>query len=423
MHKIAEKGWSEGIFKAYDIRGRYPEEINENAAYKIARAFVRYVRLHVRRNFNEGGGVRDERLVKLVVSADARESSPALKTAFLDGLTDEGAEVIDAGLTTTPMHYFIVNKTEADGGAMITASHLPLEFNGIKLSKKGAMPLSAGAGMDEVRGDAVRGIFESVIVPEVENKYKITKKDFIAEYIEFLSDKFPNLKSEIKQFVSGKKNPAISFDADEDRVMFQNADGTTIPGDIITALLAQKYAKHGEKIVYDLRASRIVKEIVQDCGAEAIESRVGHSFIKPLMKKENAVFGGEVSGHFYFRDFFYCDSGIYAALAVLDIVRADKKTLSETIKPFQKYAKSGELNYEIKDKDKALDKIAARFQNGKISYLDGIKVEFWDDVPENERWWFNLRPSNTEDLIRLNIEAATPVLLDEKKKLLEELLK
>lgn len=412
MHKIAEKRWSEGIFKAYDIRGRYPEEINEDAAYRIARAFVRYVRL----------GVRDERLVKIVVSADARQSSPTLKTAFLEGLADEGVEIIDAGLTTTPMHYFIVNKTAADGGAVITASHLPLEFNGIKLSKKGAMPLSVGAGMDEVRGDAVRGIFESVAAPETENQHKIATKDFTAEYIEFLGDKFPNLKSEIKQFVSGKKNPVISFDADEDRVMFQNANGTTIPGDIITALLAKKYAKHGEKIVYDLRASRIVKEIIQDCGAEAIESRVGHSFIKPLMKKENAVFGGEVSGHFYFRDFFYCDSGIYAALAVLDIIRADKKTLSEIIKPFQKYAKSEELNYEIQDKDKVLDKIAARFQNGKISYLDGIKVEFWDDAPENERWWFNLRPSNTEDLIRLNIEAATPDLLAQKKKLIEGLL-
>lgn len=413
MHKIAKKRWSEGIFKAYDIRGRYPEEINEDAAYKIARAFVRYVRL----------GVRDERLVKIAVSADARKSSPALKTAFLEGLTDEGVEIVDAGLTTTPMHYFIVNKTEADGGAMITASHLPLEFNGIKLSKKGAMPLSAGAGMDEVRGDAVRGIFESTVVSEAENKRKITKKDFTAEYIEFLNGKFPNLKSEIKQFVSGKKKSTISFDADEDRAMFQNADGTVIPGDIITALLAKKYAKHGDKIVYDLRASRIVKETIQNCGAEAIESRVGHSFIKPLMKKENAVFGGEVSGHFYFRDFFYCDSGIYAALAVLDLMRIQKKSLSELARPFQKYAKTKEINFKVEDKEKILDKIAAHFDGEKISYLDGITVEHWDGKKDGERWWFNLRQSNTENVIRLNLEADNSKLLAQKKKLIEELLK
>src|SRR3990167_4717929 len=164
MHKIAQKSWSEGIFRAYDIRGKYPEEINEDAAYKIARAFARYLKLGVRSGELEGAPL------KIVVSADARVSSPALKEAFLDGLLDEGVEIIDAGLTTTPMHYFIVNKTEADGGAMITASHNPAEFNGIKLTKKGAVPIGDGSGLGEIKGEATRGIFAAASQSEAVRK-------------------------------------------------------------------------------------------------------------------------------------------------------------------------------------------------------------------------------------------------------------
>ncbi|MDO8522936.1 MAG: phosphomannomutase/phosphoglucomutase [bacterium] len=408
MHKIAEKKWSEKIFKAYDIRGLYPAEINEDACYKIARAFARYLRL------GSAGG----RLLKIIVSSDARSSSPTLKEAFVDGLTDEGVEIIDAGLTTTPMHYFAVNILKADGGAMITASHLPMEFNGLKLSKKGAMPIGEGGGMEEIRGDAMRGIFASAARTEEAEKNStpsIIKKDFLSEYIEFLTSNFPNLKSEITKLISGKKIPGISFDTDEDRVMFKDEKGNAVPGDIITALLAQKYAKQGEKTIYDVRSSRAVKETIEANGAQAVESRVGHAFIKPLMRKENAIFGGELSGHYYFRDFFFCDSGIFGALAVLDLMRGETKTLSELIKPLLRYAKSEEINFKVQNKDKALDKIAAHFADGKASYLDGLKVEY-------PHWWFNLRISNTENLVRLNIEAVLPELLDEKKKLIEELL-
>ncbi len=404
MHKIAQKRWSEGIFRAYDIRGIYPTEINEDAAYKIARAFARYLRL----------GTAEKANLKIVVSADARESSPALKEAFSDGLLDEGAEIIDAGLTTTPMHYFILNKTEADGGAIITASHNPAEFNGIKLSKKFSVSIGAGSSMEEIKNDAIRGIFQIRQLAD-ENRGQITKKDFSDEYIEFLAGSFPHLKSYIIKFAMADKIPGESFDFDGDRVMFKDESGKAVPGDIITALLARKYAKPGEKIIYDVSSSRVVREEIEAAGGVAIESRVGHSFIKALMKKENAVFGGELSGHYYFRDFFYSDSGIFAALAVLDLLRTAKKPLNELIKPLMRYFKSEEINFEIKDKEKILDKIAAHFSDGKISYLDGIKIEY-------PNWWFNLRPSNTEDLLRLNIEASSPALLEEKKKLLSDLI-
>ena len=403
MHKIAQKGWSENIFKAYDIRGKYPEEFNEDAAYKIARAFARYLRL-VRRSLGEGG-------LEIVVSSDARASSPALKEAFLDGLLDEGAEIIDAGLTTTPMHYFIVNKTGADGGAMITASHNPQEFNGIKLDKKNAIPIGIGAGMEEIKNDAIREIFQNS-----ENRGKVVKKDFLNEYVEFLISKFPSLKSEIIKLTAGEKISGISFDSDGDRAIFRDEAGNVVRGDIITALLAQKYAKAGEKIIYDLRSSRVVKEEIEARGAKAVESRVGHAFIKPLMRKENAVFGGELSGHYYFRDFFFADSGVFAALVILDLLRIEQKPLSELVKPLMRYYKSDEINFKIKEKEKIIDKVAAHFSDAKISYLDGIKVDYPD-------WWFNLRISNTEDLVRLNIEADVPELLEEKKKLLESLIK
>lgn len=465
MHKIAEKRWSEGIFKAYDIRGRYPEEINEDAAYKIARAFARYLKLS-----NAEG-----RVLKIVVSTDARTSSPALKEAFLDGLLDENVEIIDAGLTTTPMHYFIVNKTGADGGAMITASHILPPANGVKLSKRGAVPIYGGGGMEEIKGDAVRGIFTATAGKEGGLGHS---QDFLDDYITFLTShfssltiyhaslvvcagngmtsillrklfkNFPKMKikflhddldmtfpnheanplkiknlQDVQSSVSNKKTDiGISFDGDGDRAGFVDENGHVVRGDIATALLVKYFKKAGEAVIYDLRSSRVVKEEAEKYGMRAIESRVGHAFIKALMRKENAVFGGEVSGHYYFRDFFYADSAIFAMLAVLDLMRIEKKPLSELIKPLLRYAKSDEINYKISNKDAMLDRVAAYFKDEKISYLDGLKIEHWDGVPEDERWWFNLRPSNTEEFLRLNLEAATPELLAQKKKLLEELL-
>ncbi|MBI2020897.1 phosphomannomutase/phosphoglucomutase [Candidatus Giovannonibacteria bacterium] len=469
MHKIAEAKFSVSIFKAYDIRGKYPDEINENAVYKIARAFVRYLRLA-----KAGGGK-----IKIILSSDARISSPALKESFLDGLQDEGAEVIDAGLTTTPMHYFIVNKTEADGGAMISASHNPAEFNGIKLSKARALPIGEGAGMEEIKNDTMRGIFT---MEEGATMGNVLAHDFLEEYIDFLVEKFSELQDCNLKIIADASNGmtsiilrklfsrfpkiiveylhddldmtfpnheadplkiknledlsdavikkhaslGISFDGDGDRIGFIDENGDVVKGDIITALLTRRFAlmySHKENdvenvpsVVYDLRASNVVREEIENLGMRPLESRVGHAFIKQLMRKEDAVFGGELSGHYYFKDFFFCDSAIFAALSLLDLVRVSKESLSSLIEPLKRYSKSEEMNFEVSVKDKVLDSITAYFKEAKISYLDGIKIEFPD-------WWFNLRPSNTENLVRLNIEAATPELLEEKKKLLFELIK
>ena len=224
--------------------------------------------------------------------------------------------------------------------------------------------------------------------------------------------------------VSGEKIQVISFDTDEDRVMFDDEKGNRVPGDIITALLVRLFSGAESAIIYDLRSSRVVREEIEKHNFRPIESRVGHAFIKPLMRKENAAFGGELSGHYYFRDFFYCDSGIFAALAVLELMRTEKKPLYELVRPLQKYAKTEEINFEVKEKEKTLDMVVAHFNDEKISYLDGITVLHWDDaIPAVDRWWFNLRLSNTENLVRLNLEAQTPELLDKKKKLISELLK
>lgn len=443
MHKIVLPKFSEKIFKAYDIRGKYPEEINDDAAYKIARSHAMYLSL-------ASGGKK----LNIVVSSDDRPSSPALKKAFIEGLLREGAEVIDSGITTTPMHYFIVNKTNADGGAMITASHRPFEYNGIKLSKKEAVILGEGTGLTEIRNTALRGVFAD------KERGSVVEKNFKEEYFIFFEEKFSELKNFKIQIKADAKNSVeelffndlisrfpkfkvvtrkydfgISFDRDGDRIKFTDEKGEEIAGDIITALLIKyftdyltllpdreytlssplSYSKRGglggelPVFIYSTNSSWAVKEEIEKRGGLAVESRVGHSFIKKSMRENNAVFGGELSGHYYFRDFFYCDSALFAMFCVTDLLRKEKKSLSELVAPILRYFATPELNFEVQNKDLYIDKAAASFHDGKISYLDGIKVDYSD-------WWFILRPSNTEDVVRLRIEAKTKKLLAEKKK-------
>lgn len=423
MHKIVLPKFSEKIFKAYDIRGKYPEEINENAAYKIARSFATYLKL----------SVRGEKL-EVVMSSDDRLSSPALKKAFIEGLLDEGVNVIDAGIITTPMHYFVVNKTEAGGGAMITASHLPMEFNGIKLSKKEAVTIGGGFGMEEIENSALRGVFSNL------GRGSVKEENFLSRYVDFFAERFSNLKQHHIKIKTHFKNSIVrlilpeilkrfskfkisdisydfgaSFDFDGDRIFFSDEKRNEISGDIITALLIKRFnEEYPFKVVYDVRSSRVVKEEIEKYGGIAIESRVGHSFIKKAMRENNAVFSGEFSGHYYFKDFFFADSAIFAMFSVIDLLCKEKKPLSELIVPLKRYYTTPELNFEVSNrKDVLIDKTAAIFSNSKISYLDGIKIDYPD-------WWFILRPSNTEDLIRLRIEAITPELLEEKKKLVLE---
>ena len=430
MHKIAGPKFSEKIFKAYDIRGKYSDEINEDAVYRIARAYSAYLGLGSRPAWADRGKSLD-----VVVSSDARPSSPKLKKAFIDGLLKEGVKVIDAGVTTTPMHYFIVNKTNADGGAMVTASHRPFEYNGLKLSRRQAEILGEGNGMEEIRNSSLRGVFLDKELGSV------TTKDFKKEYFDFFKEKFAQLEnykikikidaensvtelffkdliSEFPKFelASKKYDMGVSFDRDGDRIKFKDEKGNEILGDFITALLVG-YFDGQNSFIYDIRSSRVVKEEIEKHGGRAIESRVGHSFIKKSMREHCAIFAGELVGHYYFKDFFYADSALFAMFCVIDLLRKSKKSLSELIAPLQRYFATTELNFEVSNKNKEIliDKAAAAFSDGKISYLDGVKIDYPD-------WWFILRPSNTEDVIRLRVEAETQKLLEEKRKQILESL-
>ncbi len=500
MHMRAV-GINPAIFRAYDIRGIYPDEIDERAAYLIARAFARQVRVMrglaprlVRRSprlaeavgeaqVGEGGsfsevGESNQKQFHILVSSDARPSSPSLKEAFLRGLLEEGASVIDAGLTTTPMHAFVVHWIGADGGAMITASHNPANFNGVKLiGPRGA--IGEGSGMEEVAQMATRGIFE-----EGGQKGSVREENFLPAYISFFVDyfsalrephafgerplrialdsgdgmtgillsplfgQFPSLEPIIvhegidMSFPHHEANPikqetlrdlqeavtknqcdlGAAFDGDGDRLGVINEKSEILPPDLLTALFAREAVKQrqGSTIIFDeARTSRVVREEVEWYGGRAVACRIGHTFFKNCMRKENAVFGGELSGHYYFQDFFFVDSAIFALFNLLRILNKERKSLHELTAPLFRYAKPSEINFKLKEgtnKDMAIDYIASCFADGSISYPDGIKVLYRD-------WWFNVRPSNTEPLIRLNIEADTKELLEAKKRIVWECIK
>ncbi len=461
MHKIRESTLNPSIFKAYDIRGVYPSEINEDAVYAIARAFVGYLLLQK----------KERHALKILVTRDDRVSSPSLHTAFIDGLLDEGVSVIDGGRSTTPMNYFLINTVGADGGAMITASHNPQEFNGLKLSRAGTYAIGNGCGGEEVRNAALRGIFLSSGNPAGLSLHRVVKEDFIEPYISFFEQRFKHLKDFDVHFVADgsngmaglllrklfarfpkfhveylhddidmtfpnhEANPlnlktlqdvqelvvrthssfGVSFDGDADRIGFVDEKGNIVLSDIITALFASLLNIKGEHVIYDLRSSRVVKETIREHGGIPIECRVGHTPHNQEMHKQNALLSGELSGHYYFREFFFSDSALFALFTFLDCLYRAQKPLSALVAPLQKYAKSPEINFNVKNKDRALDMIAAHFNDGAASYLDGIKIDYPD-------WWLNVRSSNTENLLRLNIEAATPELLDKKIKLLSELI-
>jgi phosphomannomutase len=430
-----------GIFKAYDIRGVYPAELDEEIVYKIGRAFVIFLKAKA-----------------VLVGRDARKSSDKLFASLAKGITDQGADVVDMGLCTTPMFYFANQKYPA--GVMVTASHNPAKFNGLKLCREEAIPISGETGIEEIRSIVKGNRFE-----DVKKKGKIVKKDFLADYIKHVSKfiknikplkavvdagngmggltlpkifaktacniiplyfdidcSFPNheanpLKDEAvvdlqKSVIKEKADLGIAFDGDADRAAFFDEKGRRVPADLITALLAVHFLnqKKGQKIIYEVRSSWAVKEEIVKCGGIPLLERAGHAFIRKRMRDEDAVAGGEKSGHYFFRDNFYADSAIIAALLVLQILSESGKRMSELVKPLMRYFNSGELNFEVEDKDYALEKVEDAYSDGKISKVDGITIEFDD-------FWFNLRKSNTEPLIRLNLEAKS------EKKMKDELKK
>jgi len=436
------------IFKAYDIRGVYPDQINEEIAYKIGRGFVEYLRPQ-----------------NCAVGRDMRLSSLTLWKGLTEGIVDGGTDVIDLGLCSTDGLYFAVGKFGYDSGIMITASHNPPEYNGMKMCQKDAVPLSGEQGLDQIKELIIKNDF-----PVAGKKGKIKKHNIDRSYTEHvlsfidtqkikpfkividagngiagktIPDVFPHLPCQIipmffeldgsfphhlpspiepknieplqKKVLEEKADLGAAFDGDADRMFLVDEKGKRLGGDMVTALVAKNLLKKekGATILYNLICSKTVPEIIQKGKGKAIRTKVGHALIKPLMKKYNAIFGGEHSGHFYFRNNWFADSGLIALLVCLELISEEEKPLSLLVKSIDRYYRSGEINTPVENMSEKIKEVERHFLKRKIDHLDGLTVEY-------KEWWFNLRPSNTEPLLRLNIEASDPKLLEEKK---EQLLK
>jgi len=454
----------EKIFKAYDVRATYPTPLNEEMAWKVGHATAQFLK---RSRQSIPAEQRVKREDTIVVGRDMRPSSPDLARALSDGIRSVGVNVVDVGMVDTSFIYFAVNHLETVGGIMTTASHNPINYNGFKISGPRAKPIGAASGLDDIKRIAttlrvgstgLKGKYEEAnlwkdyrahvlkfldlkrklkvaidasngmagkMVPEVFGKvakleivpilFEITGS-FAHEPNPLVEENLSTLKSKMKQ---GKPDLGACFDGDADRCMFVDEKGQTIGCDMITALLARdflsKKENKGATIVYDLRSSHVVPEEVTAGGGVAKRDRVGHAFLKKTLAETKAVFGGELSGHFYFRDNFFADSGAIAFARLLSVLSAQDKPLSELIKPLKRYSQSGEINFHVEDKDGKIREIAEHFKKGQIDYLDGITVDFSD-------WWFNVRKSNTEPMLRLNLEAKTPAMLEEKMREVQRML-
>ena len=436
------------IFKAYDIRGLYPGDLDERIAQEIGRAFVSYL------------GAR-----RIAVTRDMRVSSPAIAAAFIEGARTQGADVVDYGLAGTDMLYFAVAAYGFDGGAQITASHNPKQWNGMKLVRRDALPLSGDAGIGDIRDMVTRGTVPAPPSPAGQ----VSSADMLGAYVDHvcsfidmsviqpfnvvldagsgigglvappLFDRLPcrttrlcfdidgtfpnheanplieeNRRDITERVVADRADVGIAWDGDGDRCVVIDGGGAFVPGDFVTALLAESFLikNPGATIIYDLRASYAVRDIVAQYGGRALMNRVGHAFIKRRMREENAVFGGEVTGHYYFRENFYADNGFIPALLILELMSKKRQTLAELLAPLRRrYFISGEINTKVASMavvDAKLAELAARYADATVSRLDGVSIEYPD-------WHCNVRPSNTEPLLRLNLEGLTPALMEEKR--------
>jgi len=436
------------VFKAYDVRGLYPSEVTEDLFHQLGRAFVAYL----------GPG-------KYGVTRDMRVSSPSLTKAFIDGAVMQGGSIVDYGLVGTDQMYYAVAADGLDGGAMVTASHNPGQYNGCKMVRKEAFPLSGEAGIREMK----EMILADAIPPAPAKPGSVEHRDIMDRYVEHvlsfvdeasikpfnvvldagsgvagivaprLFDRlpcktrrlcfevdgtFPNheanpLIEENRQDITAeviklKADVGIAWDGDADRCFFIDGTGEFIAGDFITALLAEAFLikSPGQTIIYDVRASYAVKDIVAKYQGKALMNRVGHAFIKRRMREENAVFGGEVTGHYYFRDNFYADNGFIPALMILDLMSKKGMSLHDLLKPLrEKYFISGEINTKVASMDiaaKKIEELKKRYASGNPYDLDGVSAEYPD-------WHFNVRQSNTEPLLRLNLEGLTPEIMDKRR--------
>jgi phosphomannomutase len=433
-------------FKAYDVRGIHPSELDEEGGYAVGRAYVEQFEPR-----------------RIGVGRDMRLSSPSMAQAVMRGAADAGAEVEDFGLIGTEMLYFGVGERDLDGGVMVTASHNPKEYTGMKIVRRGALPVGGDSGLEQIRDRAL-----AVEAPDQPDEHKAEAVDIYPAFVdrvlsfvevEKIADlrvvvdagngmagamlppilerlpkveavrcffdpdgSFPNhepnpLLPENREFIIGKVKEegadlGIAFDGDADRCFFVDDTGEFVPGDFVTTLLAESMLEKepGAKIIYDVRASWAVRDTVERLGGEPLVNRVGHAFIKERMRKEGALFGGEVSGHYYFRDFNQADSGTIPALLMLELVSKRGVALSEILRPLrERYFLTGELNTPVPDVALKLQELKEHFATeGEISHLDGVSVTA-------EKWHMNVRPSNTEPLLRLNLEALDRELMEAKR--------
>jgi len=435
------------VFKAYDVRGIYPTELDERGAEAIGRAFVEVFKPH-----------------RIAVGHDMRTSAPAMVEAVTRGAVAEGADVLDLGLVGTEMVYFAVGELGLDGGIAVTASHNPKQYTGMKIVREGALPIGGDSGLLDIRDralslsdlpvglspghvqrydiwpqyvervlsfvdvaaikplriviDAANGMAGAMLPPVLEWLPQVrAQRNFFAPDGSFPNHEPNPLLPENREFIIAKTleeraDFGVAFDGDSDRCFFVDDTGEFVPGDFATALFAESILARepGAKIIYDVRASWAVPETIRREGGIPLVNRVGHAFIKHRMREEHAAFAGEVSGHYYFRDFSQADSGVIPFLLMLELVSKRGKRLSEILRPFREhYFITGELNTSVDDVDATLQELKERFgSEGRVIELDGISVEGAD-------WHMNVRPSNTEPLLRLNLEARSRELMEQKR--------
>jgi phosphomannomutase len=444
---------NEGIFKSYDIRGIYPDDLNEDIIYKIARAYASLVQTE-----NPG------KSLTIAVGQDMRTSTPALVASLINGLIDSGVNVVDVGLVSTPTFYFVASFYKYDGGMHVSASHNPKEYNGVKMVRAKAVPVSGDTGIQDIKDMVVKNTFE-----EVEKKGAVEKKEGVLDkLVEEQTKHWPVDKESIKPFkvvvdvanamgsldieamfkglpcelikmnfeldgtfpahqadpmqeenmkilqdavLKHKADLGIAADGDGDRYFFVDDTGKTIRQEILRGILAQDALKdHAHAAVaYDIRPGRITLDMIEEAGGKPVLTRVGHSLIKEAMLKEDAVFGGESSGHYFYKfPFGTFESPVVMVLRFLALVSKQDKPISEIIKPYQKYVNSGEVNFDVEDKEGKINQIKEQYSDGDINELDGITVTYRDH-------WFNVRASNTEPKLRLSLEAKTKQLMEQKR--------
>jgi phosphomannomutase len=434
------------VFKAYDVRGIYPSQLDEDGAYRVARAYTEHFEPR-----------------SVAIGRDMRLSSPSMQAAATEGVADGGADVVELGLVGTEMLYHAVAELSLDGGICVTASHNPGEYTGMKIVRRGALPVGGDSGLAEIRVRAEAGFEPSsrrgtirsenvlpsfvakvlsfvdpatirplrvvidaangmagVMLPPVLDQ--LPQLDVVRCYFE-PDGSFPNhepnpLLPENREFIVAKVKEesadlGVAYDGDADRCFFVDDTGSFVPGDFATALMAEAVLAKapGEKVIYDVRASRAVPETIERAGGVPLVNRVGHAFIKQRMRLEGAVFAGEVSAHYYFREFSQADTGVVPFLVMLELLSKAGVQLSDLLRPYrERFFLTGEINTPVADVPLKLQELKERYtaEGGRISHLDGISIDFDD-------WHFNVRPSNTEPLLRLNLEALSEALMIEKR--------